>query len=304
MKKESVTVNFKRHRTILWVCDIEGSSSALNNPQSVDSAEEFLKRFFWLSAVLVRQTGGLLAKWTGDGFLAAYDVPLERDLGIVAKTALEAAWQLSFLVNVTQLGVSAPRRFRLRHGAAYDPDAIVVSHASGDTAYTDVIGRGVVLAFRLSGIRAPFPGVVAHRRLIAAARDAGFKQAYRKRPFTRDEVLKYFKGERWSTTEIAISSEGRPQRSSKATIVRKTRALVRDLENPKSDRETDTWLRGFLEAMEAGPEWGRHVVKEWTTFLRKDMLGTIKDVLGVVEKQPSLAAQPADKADGTTSGTS
>jgi class 3 adenylate cyclase len=292
MNKEPITVKFERHRTVLWVCDIEGSSSALNNPQSVDAAEEFLKRFFWLSSVLVRHTGGLVAKWTGDGFLAAYDVPLERDLGATAKIALEAAWELSFLVNVTQLGVSAPRKFRLRHGLAYEPDAIVVSHAAGDTAYRDVIGRGVVLAFRLSGIRAPFPGVVAHRRLIAAARDVGLRHAYRSRAFTREEVLKYFKGERWSTSEIAISSERRPRASSKDALVRKTRALVMRIEKPGAEPKQDTWVGGFLEAMAAGPTWSRMVVREWTDFIKKDMLGAVKDMLGILEKKTSKAAQP------------
>ena len=95
---------------------------------------------------MVEAAGGEFIKWTGDGFLAWFDVPLHRDLKKIASTVFEAAFHLTLFVNITQLGVASVKKFKLRHGVAYEKDALVTTIKSEDGAtLTDLIGRDVVL---------------------------------------------------------------------------------------------------------------------------------------------------------------
>src|SRR5713101_7540083 len=114
----------RRSRGIVWVCDIQSSSKYLNNDESAGALEKFLQRFLFLSIIFVEAAGGKFIKWTGDGFLAWFETPLLRDAGSIAEEVFNAAWQLSFYVNVSQLGVSAPVKFKIRHAVTMEHDAL------------------------------------------------------------------------------------------------------------------------------------------------------------------------------------
>lgn len=297
----TVDVQFDRRRAILWVCDVAGSSRGLNDPKTVDATEEFLKRFFWLSAVLIRQTGGRVAKWTGDGFLAAYEIVLDREQGPVAGTVLDAAWYLTGLVNLTQLGVKSTRRFRIRHGVAFEPDAIFVSHSSGSDRSTDVIGRGVVLAFRLSGLKADFPSIVTQRRVVCAARDAGFHPHFRKLRLGSEDLLKHFKGQSWGTTEIYASTDERPRRGYKSAIRNARRAVNAALDPASKVFKDPEWLLQFLRALQSGPPWAQDVYLRFQTWVRDELLASLIKVLQHVESPEGTRSEQIEavpKPDG------
>ncbi|HBV16180.1 hypothetical protein [Chryseobacterium carnipullorum] len=96
---------FERKKGIVWVCDVIKSSSYLNSNDSVDDIEEYLPRLYWTANNLVNSFGGTFIKWTGDGFLAWFDVNLDRNKRKIADKVFKAAWHLTFLNNASQLGV-------------------------------------------------------------------------------------------------------------------------------------------------------------------------------------------------------
>src|SRR5918911_1177387 len=155
---------FERSRGIIWVCDLADSSKYLNDNQTADDLETFLPRLYWIASMIVDAAGGKFIKWTGDGFIAWFEMLLHRMLGEKATIVFGAATQLTLIVNVTQLGLKPKRKFKIRHGVSYEQDALLIkiSHEGGVESL-DLIGRAVVLAFRLSGIPAKFPSIVTQK---------------------------------------------------------------------------------------------------------------------------------------------
>src|SRR5712691_1607269 len=125
-------LKFSRRRGIVWVCDIVESSKHLNSDTSVADFETFLQRMYWLAPLVVEAAGGRFIKWTGDGFLAWFEIALHRQLGQTASAVFKAARDLTIMVNVSQLALSPQKKVRIRHGIAYEQDALMVSaHEKG-----------------------------------------------------------------------------------------------------------------------------------------------------------------------------
>jgi class 3 adenylate cyclase len=266
---------------LLWVCDVEGSTKALNDRARVDGAERFIQRLYWMSTRLMRSTGAAVSKWTGDGFLAAYEVPLDRDLGAAALKAVEAAWHLTFLNNVTYFGLGPETKFRLRHGIAFEPDAIVIN-AGATPRDADVIGRGVVFATRLSGIPSPFPGVVVERRLAAAAQLDGCAHHFGRRRVNADEVLRYFKGERRGCSDVfEIVGSPRRRRTTRSAV----KSLKRAIHSAEHGPPPAPWLDEFIQSMQAGPVWAQKVNEELFRFVGRELLGASKAIVATIESR-------------------
>ena len=295
-RTRTTCTTFYRKRALVWVCDIEKSSSILNDVDCINQAEEFLKRFFFLSSLLIRVTGGQVSKWTGDGFLAAYNVPLDRDLGARANQIFSAAWHLTFLINVTQLGVKCSRRFRVRHGVTYEPDAILVEHETGSSKTLDIIGRSVVLAFRLSGIKADFPGIVTSKNVVAAAAKRGSARKFCKLTFSRDDLLKHFKGEKWATNEIYASTDKTTKSKSPSSTERRIIQAIDHAEGKGHHGDEQPWFSEYIVAMFTGPKWAQEVLFELSAFADKSMLEPLKAILELLrEKKAGQKSKPYTK---------
>src|SRR4051812_11741108 len=119
-------MKFERRRGIVWVCDVAGSSKALNDPALAGSAETFLQRLHWIAVGAVESSGGTFIKWTGDGFLAWYEVDLHRTLPTYVETIMEAITWLSMLNNLSQFDVRPPPRLGLRHALTFEHDAVLI----------------------------------------------------------------------------------------------------------------------------------------------------------------------------------
>ncbi|MBN1461594.1 MAG: hypothetical protein JXA57_18850 [Armatimonadetes bacterium] len=279
---------FSRSRGVVWVCDVAGSSSRLNSENGVEDTEAFLPRLYWTAALAVECAGGRFIKWTGDGFLAWFETPLHRDLGRIARRCLEAVWHLTVMVNVTQLGLAPKSRFKIRHGLTYEQDALLtkIIHPEG-LASLDLTGRAVVLAFRLSGMTAAFPGITAQRDIVEAAGDSLSLQFRRWIP-TAEEGLKFFKGERWGTNALYVSAAKKPRIRSKKATVKQARSAIQQAEAQVSvDDARLTFSRALYDGMLAGPEWSRNVATDYSQFIREELLGSLKAVLRAVERTPN-----------------
>jgi hypothetical protein len=277
--------SFERARGIVWVCDLESSSKYLNDNASAADLEAFLPRLHWIAMAAVSASGGRFIKWTGDGFLAWFETPLHRDVNARAAALFEALWQLTFTVNVTQLGVATKKTFRLRHGVAFEHDAMLTHIRTGDETAMDVTGRAVVLAFRLSGVPATFPGVTTQADLGAVAEWRTSSISFKSWRPSRDEVLKYFKGERWGTHRLVKSTDKRsPPRSTKG-LVRSTKKLIERVEGSGDGPGPESFVARFVSTLERGPAWARQVLATQVAFLRKDILGNLKSAMAMLSEQ-------------------
>ena len=278
---------FERSRGVVWVCDLANSSAFLNDDSTVDALEEFLPRLYWTAVQAVESARGLFVKWTGDSFLAWFETPLERKLGDRVNSIFEAAWYLTFLVNVTQLGVSSHRKLRIRHGIAYEPDAQLLSVKHVDNHISlDLIGRAVVLAFRMSGMPCPFPGIVTQSKLAKAYSRVGGRTFFRKRTITPEERLKFFKGQRLGTDTIYVTADRvSRQKSLRSVVTMMRRAISAAQERGGSDARRRTFTDAFFDRMVHGPDWCREVLQAEVRFIDEELLGSLMKVLPILEER-------------------
>lgn len=281
---------FQRTRGIVWVCDIEQSSKHLNSDASADALEKFLPRLHWVSTLAVHAVDGEFCKWTGDGFLAWFEVKLHRNLVARCEEVLRAAYDLTFLVNVTQLGVDTPQPIRIRHGITYEQDALVTRITyTGGLTFSDITGRAVVLAFRLTGVPSDFPNVVVQGELAAISKDNSALINFKHWRVSSEDNLKYFKGEAWGTSSLYVSADKKSRKYSLRTAYRKAVKVVSDVENPDADANADLIARQrrFAEAMENGPAWARAVMRKQHNFLKTRLLGSLKKIIVALEADVS-----------------
>src|SRR3954464_2254957 len=132
---------------------------------------------------------------------------LHRELELKVAGVLNALWHLTVFNNVTRLGLPLGVKFRLRHGITYEQDALVsIINYPGGYRAMDLIGRGVVLAFRLAGVPAPFPNVTVQSEIVNAHTSSLPMTLERWEP-TDEDCLRYFKGETWGTNSLFNSRE-------------------------------------------------------------------------------------------------
>jgi class 3 adenylate cyclase len=280
----------RRARGIVWVCDLASSSKYLNNNESAEALEKFLERFLYVSLVFVEAARGEYIKWTGDGFLAWFETPLYRDAGSIAGRVFNAAWYLSFLVNITQLGIESRIKFKIRHAVTYEHDGLHIDLSHSKTkSSTDVLGRAVVLAFRLSSIAGEFPSIVTQRNLV---KESPEKMTFKKLVFSKEERLKYFKDETWGINDIYISGN-RPHRKKgiRAVVKQMRSAVALKTEGPNRGEFTSK----LIDEMEAGPEWCKAVRRMWSNFIHNQLVVPLKEILPKLEEEMSRqTTQPSE----------
>jgi class 3 adenylate cyclase len=282
---------FERSRGLVWVCDLANSSKYLNDNQSADELERFLPKLYWIASMAVDAAEGTFVKWTGDGFMAWFETPLHRMLGEQTARVFNAAWHLSFLVNTTQLGLSPKLEFKIRHGVTYEHDALLIKIKHTENYKSlDLIGRAVVLAFRLSGIPAEFPGIITQKELInESVKHSDIARDFVKWRASANDKLKYFKGERWGTGEIYVSSDKiRKAKSLKSNLRQTKKAIARAEGHEPGPNAELQFAKRFLANMETGPEWCREVTAQHTRFIRENMLSFLKTLVPVLEETSSL----------------
>jgi class 3 adenylate cyclase len=270
----------------VWVCDVAGSSSRLNSETGVENTEAFLPRLYWVAALAVESAGGKFIKWTGDGFLAWFETPLHRDVGKVARRCLDAVWHLTVIVNVTQLGLAPGKFFKLRHGVAYEQDALLteITHPGGFESL-DLIGRAVVLAFRLSGVAADFPCITAQREIVEATSGYPSLQFRSWKP-NKEERLRFFKEERWGTDSLYKSRARKPRPRTKASTMNLARAAVKKATGESAADDPDlAFARSLLTGMATGPEWSQKVAADYMRFVREELLGNLMAILQIFEEK-------------------
>jgi hypothetical protein len=196
----------------------------------------------------------------------------------VAKLVFEAAEHLTFMSNVTQLGLTPKKEFKIRHGISYEKDALLMKiHSTSKTESTDIIGRAVVLAFRLAGIQAKFPSIVTVKELtgILSNKFVAWKP-------TVDEKLKFFKGQKFGTKSIMVSSDKKRKPKS---INSAKRNAIRVINNFESQRPLDAKnpVSIFVNKMYNSPSWCQEIIKKEASFVQIELLETLKKIVAILE---------------------
>jgi class 3 adenylate cyclase len=287
----------RRDRGLLWVCDISHSSSFINSDELAEQIEAFLPRLHWVSSLAIHAVQGELIQWTGDGFIAWFPLEVERQLGRTCNRILEAIWHFTAFVNITQLCVDSPRPFRIRHGLTYEPDALVTltTHKDGHVSKT-ISGRNVVLAFRLAGVEADFPNVATQQKIVQALSTRTRNLVNLKRwTLTKDQLLKYFKGEKMGTASLYISGRPKVSQSRAETWMTRAESLLARAEGGRHRAPGDsTFVENFFPELvqSNGQDWCEDSLNTYVHFLKESMLGSFQKALDVIAQfQPDTPAK-------------
>jgi hypothetical protein len=271
----------RRARGVVWVCDIADSSKYLNDNETADYIEKYIPRLHWLAMTFVEAAGGKFIKWTGDGFLAWFEMDLHRELEGKVAGVLNALWHLTVFNNVTRLGLPLQVKFRLRHGVTYEQDALVstINYPGGYRAM-DLMGRSVVLAFRLAGVPADFPAVTTQGE-IAAAHKSSLPMKFGTWLPGDEDCLRYFKGETWGTTSLVRSEE--LQRERPATWSEVTNRARQSIDKAEGGGPVDTTFMMFAvrfqEQLQRGPSWAQEAMGEYLRYIKEDLLGLAQKIV-------------------------
>lgn len=275
-------IEFRRAKGIVWVCDLAKSSSYLNSNELVDSIEEYIPRLYFVSKLIVESYGGQFLKWTGDGFLAFFEISLDRHKISIANKVYEAIWHLTFLSNITQLGLNPEKKFKIRHGVTYEKDALLMKiKDESNRESIDIIGRAVVLAFRLSGVESYFPSIVTTSELIHPS-NTNFKKW---KP-NKEGKLKYFKGEEFGIESIFVSCE--KQQVNKNTNIIAIKDEIKETlfkTNSKASLDSQHPIVIFLNKMNSGPIWCQEIIDKEIGFIKNDLIGSLQSFIKSIEKK-------------------
>ena len=286
----SLTV--RRDRGVLWVCDISQSSSFINNDDLAEYIEEFLPRLHWISSLAIQAIHGELLQWTGDGFIAWFPLEVERQLGRTCNRILEAIWHFTAFINITQLCVESPRPFRIRHGLTYEPDALVTftTHQDGHVSKT-ISGRNVVLAFRLAGVEAAFPNVATQQKIVQVLSSRTKNLVSLKRwTLTKEQLLKYFKGEKMGTTSLYVSGRPKVSNSRPDSWITRAESLLARAESGRHRTPVDsTFVENFFPTLlqSKDQDWCDESLTTYVRFLKEDMLGSLQKTLDIIDASQS-----------------
>lgn len=253
--------------------------------------ESFLPRLHWVASQLAPVRLGTFIKWTGDGFLVWFEVPLHRDLGPAASNAFYLIDTVSRLVSTTQLGVDSPRRVELRHGLTYEQDALITTITfPGGMQLLDLLGREVVLAFRLSSRKSAWPSIVTQKEILdAVGPDPVPNTRFRRWTLSSEDRLRYFKGE--VRKGLKLYETASPKRKAKPLnvqqYVKRARKMADSMNDYDPSKLEEAWVALIARANSA-PAWARELAKSYSQFLideHKEARRLLRRVADTLDKQ-------------------
>lgn len=287
-KIENDTINefqFERGRGIIWVCDIKDSSMFLNEDHLIDDFEIYLKRFYWISRRIVEAANGTYIKWTGDGFLAWFPCELKRRLIELSNVVLSAAYHLTMTNNITQFEIDIKEKVLLRHGVTFEEDALITKINSSDLLATDILGRNVVLAFRLSSFEHFFPNITVQGDLVSE--DSRFYHSFKKMDLTDAQVNKVFKGQKYQTENLyQLDMINSLKNSQNEPLDKKLEDIIEKIEcsNEKEElNKVNDFYNNFGNSLLNGPDWANHIYVQGKNHT-VEMYNTIRDTYNIIKE--------------------
>jgi hypothetical protein len=131
-------------------------------------------------------------------------------------------------------------------------------------------------------MRAAFPRIVAQREIAAVLREKEPpKVPFKNLTLSRDDKLKYFKGESWGTDGLCVSCDRPPKVRSLTSMLKKAkRALEKAETSVTSDDSGSTRTMALVLKLMNGPVWAQETIQEYARFVQNDLVGTFRSVVG------------------------
>ena len=125
----------------------------------------------------------------------------------------------------------------------------------------------------------------ALREIVEAASGAEISTIhFKKLRLSSEDTLRYFEGEQFGTGNLFASTDRKYRKRSKNAVLRMVSTTIADVENPQSDSApVDSTVQSLVDHLQSGPEWTREVLKNYLSFVRDDLLGSLKKVKGLLE---------------------
>ena len=178
---------------------------------------------------------------------------------------------LTFMNNFTKMDTKINEGVLLRHGIAFEEDALITTINSDDMKGTDILGRNVVLAFRLSSFEHLFPNISIHGDLVSDG--LKYYDSLKKLDLTDEQIAKIFKGQKYQTDnlyQLDISNSYKKHKNE--PLKEKLESLINDLEKPEiteKKRKDYSFYERLDNLLLAGPVWAKNIYA-------KDKEGTIE----------------------------
>jgi hypothetical protein len=143
----------------------------------------------------------------------------------------------------------------------------------------------VVLAFRLSSIKAGFPSIITQGQLLRLTKATGTIH-FQKLRLSREDKARYFKDEQWGTSDIFASGDRVHKHLSPRTILRRAKKAIDGAEGRRASPPKHlNFTTKVVVEMSTGPKWARDVAKTVQEFARIELLGSLKQIVPVLENQ-------------------
>jgi hypothetical protein len=180
-----------------------------------------------------------------------------------------------------QLGLTPKDKFIIKHSITFEHDALItkVEHPDGHESL-DIIGRAVVLAFRLSGVKSVYPHIITQGSLVPKSRGNQIKVFdFKPVTFKQIDYLRYFKGEKWGTDSIYAVSKSRWTKKSIAGA-KDLHSILSAPQNMRPHMLSDFGITPGLIAtfdnvvnyMRSGPDWSKGLLTGFIGYFYQEML--------------------------------
>ncbi len=195
IKKHSMFIKRKiqtsKIECIVLAGDLTGFSYSYDRG-NVFLVNEFIKRFYYYSSSIVNLAKGRLVKFTGDGFLAVWELSDNmNDNHITASIVDEVSREMSRAVRVSKLGMQINEKMYLRQGITVEPNGIKVKMILNGHQTIDYLGNMINFAFRIQNIEMTFPYICLHKDFHELLLDNDHQ--YKSVTLEPDEVKRIFK---------------------------------------------------------------------------------------------------------------
>ena len=158
----------KRHVTVLF-CDLVGST-ALAVQLDPEDLSAVIRRFQAICTAVIRQNGGYVARFMGDGLLVYFGYPQAHE--DEAENAVHAG--LDLIAKVTQLLLPSGVPLAVRVGIATGVVVVGETISEGSTQEQSAVGETPNLAARLQDVAQPNSVIIAEstRKLLGGGLSA------------------------------------------------------------------------------------------------------------------------------------
>lgn len=147
--------------------DLTGFSFAYDKGNT-NIIDEYIKRLYYFISGIIKISKGNLVKFTGDGYLAVWELTDDNDKNkLNAELLIHGASFITRFLRITKLGLKLENKLVLRQGITIEPNSIKLNMESSNGTQLDYIGNMINYAFRIQCLANSYPYICIHKHFLA-----------------------------------------------------------------------------------------------------------------------------------------